>query len=347
MDPRHLELAAEFATLTGTTDLIAYLGLPPGATTAEAKASLRARRKKMQGMQANPKYRREAVFLIKHSSAFEALLEDMDSYKQATIDIHEAGQVPILEMAIQGALAGGALSQEQKNHLREMARKLSISDGTFDATLERLTKAAPAPADTNTAHSFEASNPTQAPTAPPVRSRTHGPGPTDTPDATGAPPRIPGSLTTSQTLGLDAVAIAPQLEIIGAPIRYVELDDSPVVHEIRVRHRGKAPVPARVSADAGWLVVSPKILDPTRREQTISVHVDPSKVNNPPQSAVVHIVTDRDGRASVVFEAISPIPKPSRTPFIVGAVVIVLIVLFFGTLASQGVFTSTDAALRP
>lgn len=327
MDPRHLELAAEFGKLTGNADLIAYLGLPPGATTTEARASLRARRKKMQGMQANPKYRREAVFLIKHSGAFEALLEDIDAYMQASIASHEAGQIPILEMAIQGALAGGSLSDEQRNHLRDMARKLSISDSTFDDTLDRL-----AANQTTTRPFVPQSNPTQAPTAPPVRTRTHGPG---------SPPPVPGSLTMSQTLGLDAVAVAPQLEIIGAPIRYIELGNSPVVHEIRVRHRGKAPVPARVSADAGWLVVSPKILDPTRREQTISVHVDPSKVKNPPQSAVVHIVTDRDGRASVVFEAISPAPKTSRTPLYIGVGLGVLALIVLAVLASQGVFSGS------
>ncbi len=333
MDPRHLELAAEFGQLTGTTDLIAYLGLPPNTTTIEAKASLRARRKKMQGMQANPKYRREAVFLIKYSSAFESLLEDIDGYKQASVASAEAGQIPILEMAIQGAIAGGNLSDEQKSHLRDMARKLSISDSTFDATLDRLCEN-----QTTTRPFVPPSNPTHAPTAPPVRARSHGPG---------SPPPVPGSLTASQTLGLDAVAIAPQLEIIGDPIRYIELGHSPVVHEIRVRHRGKAPVPARVSADAGWLVVSPKILDPTRREQTISVHVDPSKVKDPPQSAVVHIVTDRDGRASVVFEAISPMPTSTRTPVYVGVALVVVALIVLAVLASQGVFSGSGLPTTP
>lgn len=336
MDPRHLELAAEFGQLTGTTDLIAYLDLPPGATATEAKASLRARRKKMQGMQANPKYRREAVFLIKHSSAFEALLEDLESYKRASVASLEAGQVPILEMAIQGAIAGGSLSEEQKSHLRDMARKLSISDSTFDATLNRLSASQ---ASAAASKPFPApSNPTHAPTAPPVRSRSHGPG---------APPPVPGSLTASQTLGLDAVAVAPQLEIIGAPIRYVELGNSPVVHEIRVRHRGKAPVPARVSADAGWLVVSPKILDPSRREQTISVHVDPSKVKNPPQSAVVHIVTDRDGRATVVFEAINPIKRASRAPAFAAAGVAIVALIVFAILVSQGLLSGSETPAAP
>ncbi|MFT6142223.1 MAG: hypothetical protein ACJAZO_000440 [Myxococcota bacterium] len=339
MDPRHLELAAEFGQLTGTADLIAYLGLAPGATTIEAKASLRARRKKMQGMQGNPKYRREAVFLIKYSSAFESLLEDIESYKRASIASHEATQVPILEMAIQGALAGGSVSDEQSKHLRDMARRLSISDGTFDATLIRLTEGHNGASRPAVPHPFHLSgNSTQAPTAPPIRPRTHAPG---------APPPVPNSLTASQTLGLDAAAMTPQLEIIGAPIRYVELGNSPVVHEIRVRHRGKAPVPARVSADAGWLTVSPKILDPTRREQTISVHVDSSKVKNPPQSAVVHIVTDRNGRASVVFEAISPIPTASRTPMYVGIVLVAVTLIVLAVLASQGVFSGQGVSATP
>lgn len=331
MDLRHLELAAEFAQLTGKADLVVYLGLPPETTSDEAKAALRARRKKMQGMQANPKYRREAVFLIKHSGAFDTLLDDLDAYRRATVAGREVTQVPILEMAVQGALAGGALAPEQQSHLQEMARTLGISDDTFHATVARLSTSRSVPLieslDVSLPPGLTMSEPSSgAPTAPPVRARTHGPG---------GPPPVTGVGSLGQTLGINSVAPPPQLEIIGDPIRYIELGKSPVVHEIRVRNRGKNPVPARVSADAGWLSVSPKVLDPSLREQTISVHVDPSRVDNPPQSGVVHIVTDRDGRTSIVFEAIAPKPNRRNMLIAVGLGVVVIVAVVLAILATQ------------
>lgn len=326
MDPRHLELAAELGQLSGKRDLIEYLDLGPDATASEAKAALRARRKRMQGMQANPKFRREAVFLIKHTASLEQLLNDLDGYRQAAVESHEATQVPILEIAIRGALAGGPLTPAQRGHVHEMARRLGISDQTFEQTLQRIIQTEPpAPArEPNGARpperpSRSASN--TAPTAPPMRPRTH------TPSLGAGPPPVPGFAARGQTLGLNRDAAPATMQVVGDPIRYVALGAQPVVHEIRVRKTTSGPLPARVSADAGWLTVSPRVLDPDRTEQTISVHVTPSLVSNAPQSAMVHIVSEGGGRASIVFEAFIPEPERPRTAVYAGLIAVALLLL--------------------
>ena len=208
-----------------------------------------------------------------------------------------------------------------------MADTLGISSQTFDKTVARLT------AEHLESTSVDVAPPSTAPTAPPVRARTHGP--------SSGPPPLRSVAGLGETIGMDRAVRPPQIEIIGDPIRYVELRRTPVVHEIRVRQRGKDPAPSRVSADAGWLSVSPRVLDPTRREQTISVHVDPSKVDNPPQSAVVHIVTENEGRATIVFEAIAPLGTPTRRPVIIGAVVAGVVLVILAVLYSQGMLTAS------
>ena len=83
MNPRHLELADEFSKLVGKPHLLDYLGLAKGTSTDEARSELKKRRKYMQGMQSNPKFKAEALFLIKNFGALDALLHDPAQYLEA------------------------------------------------------------------------------------------------------------------------------------------------------------------------------------------------------------------------------------------------------------------------
>ena len=138
MTPRQLDVAHEFCERVGTTDLLAYLGLSPDAAVEEAKAALKARRRKMQGMQSNPKFRDEARLLIKHFQVLDAVLADPAAHTKDMAGRRESTQLPILEMTIRGVLAGGALSSEQESYLRNNARDLGVSDDVFSALLVRL-----------------------------------------------------------------------------------------------------------------------------------------------------------------------------------------------------------------
>ena len=66
MEPRYLELASELCDLAHKPDLFALLDLPEEASAEECATALAAFRRKMQGMQANPKWRDTARFAIKH-----------------------------------------------------------------------------------------------------------------------------------------------------------------------------------------------------------------------------------------------------------------------------------------
>jgi len=138
MDNRNLDLAAEFCKLVGKTHLLAYLGLPDDASPEAAQKKFKARRKYMQGMQSNPKYKTEAIFLIKNFGALSKVLESPIPYIKDANRRAESQHLPVLEMTIKGVLAGGSLTHEQEDYLRRNAVELGVSEATFEDVLARL-----------------------------------------------------------------------------------------------------------------------------------------------------------------------------------------------------------------
>ena len=75
------EIAQLLATV-GQPDLFRYYGLEPHATAAERDAAVKRRRLWAQGQQSNPKYRAEALFLIKNNALVRQLfVEEGETYR--------------------------------------------------------------------------------------------------------------------------------------------------------------------------------------------------------------------------------------------------------------------------
>jgi hypothetical protein len=138
MDSRNYELASEFCKLVGTPDLLAYLGVEAGYGASESRQKLKSRRKYMQGMQSNPKYKNEALYLIKHFSALDAVLANPAAYIKDAAKRAESVHLPVLEMTIRGVLAGGSLSPDQEEYLRRNALELGVTEQTFEEVINRL-----------------------------------------------------------------------------------------------------------------------------------------------------------------------------------------------------------------
>ncbi len=138
IDTRQMEVATEFCRVAGKGDLFEYLGLNPTCSAEEAQEALKRKRKYMQGMQSNPKYKTEAVQFIKNYTAFQAMLVDPSVYARDLANVHERKNLPVLEMSIKSALKGGDLSTEQVDYLRRNADQLGIGEDTFVGTLSKL-----------------------------------------------------------------------------------------------------------------------------------------------------------------------------------------------------------------
>lgn len=135
MEPRDLEVAAEFCKLVVQPDLLAWLRLEPDATGEDARACLRDQRKRMQAMQANPKYKEIARFFIKHQPFLEPVVADPPRYRDALARARESERIPTLELMIDGVLADGVLTATEEAFIREAAQQLGISSPRYKEVL--------------------------------------------------------------------------------------------------------------------------------------------------------------------------------------------------------------------
>ena len=138
MSADNLRLADEFVAMVGADNLLGYLGLPEDVPADAAIQALKERRRYMQGMQSNPKYKQQALFLIKHLSAFEELLSDPPAYLAEVAKRQEQARLPALEATMRGVLRGGRLTQPQIEYLREQADEQGIRKETFEELLTKL-----------------------------------------------------------------------------------------------------------------------------------------------------------------------------------------------------------------
>jgi SAM-dependent methyltransferase len=136
MDARHLELAAQYCKLYDKPDLLAVLDLPRTVTAEAAAEALKAHRRRMQSMQANPKYKDRATFFIKYAAAIEDVLSDPTGYLTHVASEQESESLPILTMAIDGILVDGTLSDREEAYVRELAANLGISEETCERVLK-------------------------------------------------------------------------------------------------------------------------------------------------------------------------------------------------------------------
>ena len=165
MNPRQHSVVEEFCKLVSKPDLLTYLGLEHDATAEEARAKLKARRRYMQGMQGNPKYKAEALALIKNYSTFDAVLASPSEHLAKMASQQESEHLPVFMMTLEGIARGSdTISEEQITFLRRNALELGISESRFEACLE----------EARSKYNLRAEPPPQVPTsgmdtAPPVR----------------------------------------------------------------------------------------------------------------------------------------------------------------------------------
>lgn len=133
MDPRHLELAAQFCKLVDAPNLLHYLGAAEFPSAADAQGLLKERRKRLQSMQANPKFRDTAKFFIKHYRVFDELLADPPAYLASVGSAVEDEKLPMLTLALDSVLADGVFSDEEEAFVRDIALELGVSEARYEA----------------------------------------------------------------------------------------------------------------------------------------------------------------------------------------------------------------------
>lgn len=131
-----LEVAAEFCALVDVDDLLEYLGVPSDSTTETVLEALAKKRRYMQAMQSNPKFKDSAKFLIKNYRVIERVLSDPAAHLEAQGHEREEAMLPMLTVALDGVLSDGVLSPEEEAFLRKLAVDMGIRESTYEQILE-------------------------------------------------------------------------------------------------------------------------------------------------------------------------------------------------------------------
>jgi hypothetical protein len=142
MDPKELKEIDKFLTLTGAVDLFAYMGLPATADADMADLAIQDRREWAQTQQANPKYRNEALWVIRNSAIVrKALVQDVAAYRAHTSQRSLEPRLRQLEDFIQGVLSGGGLTPKATDAIRKKGQALGVPPDTLTQRLEALLEA--------------------------------------------------------------------------------------------------------------------------------------------------------------------------------------------------------------
>jgi hypothetical protein len=139
MDAKELREIDRFLTITGASDLFSYYGIPQTADRDMAELAIQDRREWAQTQQANPKYRPEALWVIRGVAlARKALIQDVAAYREHVKKRSLEPRLRQLEDIIQGAQLAGSLTPKSKEAIRKKGQALGVPFDVLDRRLAEL-----------------------------------------------------------------------------------------------------------------------------------------------------------------------------------------------------------------
>lgn len=127
MDPRDLKEIDKFLTLAGAEDLFEYYRVPKTADPELAELAIQDRREWAQSRQSNPKYRPEAIWVIRNVALVRrALIDHIDAYREHVDQRSLEPRLRQLEDFIQGVLSAGGLTPRALEAIESKGKSLQI-----------------------------------------------------------------------------------------------------------------------------------------------------------------------------------------------------------------------------
>lgn len=139
MDRRDIEEIGRFLASVGQPSLHAYYGVGEDAPPEEIEAAIRKRRSWAQGQQANPKFKAEALFLIKQNGLVrKVLLEEPGTYRDLLGGQETQRNLEALTLFIRGALTAGVLSARAEASIRHQGAQLRLAEAVITTRIEEV-----------------------------------------------------------------------------------------------------------------------------------------------------------------------------------------------------------------
>lgn len=148
------EAISDFLRRVDHESLFDYYGVHPDAPRPVIEQAIASRRRWAQAQQANPKYRVEAVWLIRNNSRVKGLLlDEIEAYKAQLRVESQQSNLNVLSLFIRGTMYSGVFTAEAEAAARRQGENLGIPPDILDLRIEALlaengavrTEAAPQP----------------------------------------------------------------------------------------------------------------------------------------------------------------------------------------------------------
>ncbi len=122
----------ELCELAGAADIFELLDLDVSVSEESMMVAIRAYRKRMQAMQANPKWKHVSRLVGRQYRVIEAGLSDLSGYRAHRSRIErERSHLP-LRMAIRGMMADGGWNSQRERFAQDLALNLGIHPDVYD-----------------------------------------------------------------------------------------------------------------------------------------------------------------------------------------------------------------------
>ena len=143
MDRRELDELDRFLAMTGQATLLTYYGIQEQTSTEDVEALIKKRRAWAQGQQSNPKFKSEALFVIKQNALIrKALLEEPEEYRTHVNANNVQRNVESLRVILNATLAAGSLPASADAAIRKQGRDLGLPDALVAQQIEEAMHAA-------------------------------------------------------------------------------------------------------------------------------------------------------------------------------------------------------------
>ncbi|MCB9758745.1 MAG: DnaJ domain-containing protein [Alphaproteobacteria bacterium] len=125
--------------MVGKTSLFEYYELDASESDDNIEQAIKKRRGWAQGQQANPKFRNEALWLIKHNALLRRVMIDQrDEYLHEIENRSQAEKLKVLSTFIEGALMSGVLTRKAEEAIHKQGASQGIPDEAIAERLEEL-----------------------------------------------------------------------------------------------------------------------------------------------------------------------------------------------------------------
>ena len=131
MDSKSLDEIHRFTASVEQPDLFVYLDLETDADKSAVLHAIQVRRSWAQGQQANPKFRHEALWVIKNIKLItSALTSERSSYQRDLARRDEQEKLETLSIFIHGTLADGELTARGEEAIQQQGEALGLPEST-------------------------------------------------------------------------------------------------------------------------------------------------------------------------------------------------------------------------